>query len=160
MEKQIIEIKKSKQDILEEIKKLFRINPLTEVIVFVVTACILGTIFHVIKDFGMQLTSDFMSAFINLFFAWNLGFGLFQGGWRLYNSRKVNKVLIPKLEQFIGESEEKSYAEIEAEVYEMVKVGYAEYTEKYNKLQRIYWTSFKLSFALPLIALVIWFVLQ
>ncbi|WP_141550861.1 hypothetical protein [Bacillus sp. AFS041924] len=88
-------------------------------------------------------------------FAWNLGFGLYQGIWRLSNSRKINKVLFQKLEQFINESDEKSYDETETEVYEMVKVAYADYTEKYNKLNKIYWTSIKLSFVLPFIALVI-----
>jgi len=67
-------------------------------------------------------------------------------------------VLFPKLEQFINESEKKSYDETEAEAYEMVKSAYMDYTEKYNKLNKIFWISFKISFVFPLIALVISFV--
>jgi len=87
-----------------------------------------------------------------------LGFGIYQGIWQFLNSRKINKVLFPKLEQFINESEKKSYDETEAEAYEMVKSAYMDYTEKYNKLNKIFWISFKISFVFPLIALVISFV--
>jgi hypothetical protein len=67
-------------------------------------------------------------------------------------------VLFPQLEQFINESEEKSYDVTETEAYEKVKVAYADYTEKYNKLNKIYWTSTKISIAFLLITLVISFV--
>jgi membrane protein insertase Oxa1/YidC/SpoIIIJ len=149
---------KSKHEILEEIKKLYRIKPITAVLVLIITAFIFMTIYGAVNDFGRKLDSDLVGALISLFFAWNLGFGLYLGIWQFSNSRKINKVLFPKLEQFINESEEKSVDETETEVYEMVKVAYADYTEKYNKLNHIYWTSIKISFAFPLIALVIWFV--
>lgn len=64
-------------------------------------------------------------------------------------------MLFPELEQFINNSEQKSYDETNTEVYEKVKVAYADYTEKYNKLNKIYWTSIKLSIVLPLISLFI-----
>ncbi|WP_142303682.1 hypothetical protein [Neobacillus soli] len=155
MEQQITVMTKSKKEILEGIKKTYRIKPVTVVIVLIVTVFILGTIFHEVNGFGRQLTSDFFGALISFFFAWNLGFGLYQGIWRFTNSRKINKLLFPKLEQYINNSEEKSYEETETEVYEMVKVAYADYTEKYNKLNKIYWNSIKLSFILPFSALVI-----
>ncbi len=146
---------KSKKEILGDIKKTYRIRPLSVVIILIGTAFILGTIFHAVNDFERNLTSDLVGALISLFFAWNLGFGLYQGIWRYYNSRNINKVLFPVLEQFINKSEQKSYDETNTEVFEMVKVAYADYTEKYNKLNKIYWTSIKLSIVLPLIALVI-----
>lgn len=151
---------KSKKEILEEIKKTYRIKPITALIVLIVTVFIFMTIISAVNDFGRQLTSDFISALISLFFAWNLGFVLYQGIWRFSNSRKINKVLFPKLEQFINENEEKSNDETEKEVYEMVKVLYADYTEKYSKINKIYWTSVKISFAFPFIALAISFVYQ
>lgn len=113
-----------------------------------------------VNDFGRKLTSDFINALISLFFAWNLGFGLYQGIWQFSKSRKINKVLFPKLEQFINENEEKSYDETKTELYEMVKVVYADYTAKYNKLNKMYWTSIKISLAFPFVALFIEFVFQ
>jgi hypothetical protein len=155
MKRHITEMAKNKKEILEDIKKSYRIKPVIAVIVLIVTTFILGTIFRAVNDFGRNLSSDFAGALISLFFAWNLGFGLYQAIWRFYNSRKINKVLFPKLEHFIKESEEKSFDETETEVYEMVKVAYADYTEKYHKLNKIYLTSIKLSFVLPFIALII-----
>jgi ABC-type spermidine/putrescine transport system permease subunit I len=149
---------KNKKEILEEIKKLYRIKPITAVMVLMVITFIFMTIIGAVNEFGRKLTSDFFSALLSLFFAWNLGFGLYQGIWQFSNSRKINKVLFPKLEQFINESEEKSYDETETEAYEKVKVAYAAYTEKYNKLNKIYWTSIKISIAFLLITLVISFV--
>ncbi|WP_217270007.1 hypothetical protein [Neobacillus endophyticus] len=146
---------KSKKEILREIKKPYRIKPVTVVIVLIVTVFILGTIFHLVNDFGRKLTSDLVGALISLVFAWNLGFGLYKGIWQFLNSRKINKVLFPKLEQFINESEEKSYDETEEEAYEMVKAAYANYTEKYNKLNKLYWKIINLSIVLLFIALVI-----
>ncbi|WP_312472015.1 hypothetical protein [Neobacillus sp.] len=148
----------SKHEILEEIKKLYRIKPITAVMVLLVTAFIFMIIYGAVNDFGRKLDSDLVGALISFIYAWNLGLGLYLGIWRFSNSRKINKVLFPKLEQFINESEEKSVDETETEVYEMVKVAYADYTKKYNKLNHIYWTSIKISFAFPLIAIVIWFV--
>jgi len=158
MNQNITAMTKSKNEILEDIRKAYRIKPVTAIIVIFFTIFILMSIMGGLKEFGKILNSDYLGALINLFFAWNFGFGLYQGIWRLSNSRKINKVLFQKLEQFINESDEKSYDETETEVYEMVKVAYADYTEKYNKLNKIYWTSIKLSFVLPFIALVISFV--
>lgn len=146
---------KDKKEILENFKKTYRIKPIPAVIVLLVAYFILGTIFHSVNEFGNELTSHFVDALANLFFAWNLGLGLYHGIWRFYNSRKINKVLFPKIEQFINESEDKTYDETETEVYEMIKVAYADYTEKYNKFTKIYWTSIKLSLILPILALVI-----
>lgn len=151
---------KSKKGILEEIKKTYRIKPITAVIVLFITVLIFMIIIGAVNDFGRNLTSDFINALISLFLAWNLGFGLYQGIWQFSKSRKINKVLFPKLEQFINENEEKSYDETKAEVYDMVKLVYADYTAKYNKLNKIYWTSIKISFAFPFVALVISFVYQ
>ncbi|UPM52722.1 hypothetical protein [Gottfriedia acidiceleris] len=146
---------KSKTEILEDIKKIYRIKPLTAFIYIILTTFILMLIMGAIKEFGKNLNSDFIEALISLFFAWNLGFGLYQIIWRFSNSRKINKVLFPKLEQFINKRDEKSYDETETEVYEMVKAAYSDYTEKFNKLNKIYWKSIKFSFVLPIIALVI-----
>jgi hypothetical protein len=158
MKQQITEVTKNKKDILEDIKKPYRIRTVTVIIVLIVTWFVIGTIFHMVKDIGRELISDFIGALINLFFAWNLGFGLYKGIWQFLNSRKINNVLFPKLEQFINESEEKSYDETEAEAIQMVKAAYADYTDKYNKLNKIYWTSLKISFAFPFIAIVIAFI--
>ncbi len=151
---------KSKKEIFEEIKKTYRIKPITAVIVSIITVFIFMIIIGAVNDFGRKLTSDFINALISLFFAWNLGFGLYQGIWQFSKSRKINKVLFPKLEQFINENEEKSYDETKTELYEMVKVVYADYTAKYNKLNKMYWTSIKISLAFPFVALFIEFVFQ
>ncbi|MFF2447388.1 hypothetical protein ACFVSW_09790 [Neobacillus sp. NPDC058068] len=150
---------KSKKEVLEEIKKPYRIKPLTTVIVLIVTAFIFMTINGAVIDFGRKLASDFVGALISLLFAWNLGFGLYLGIWQYLNSRKINKVLFPKLEQFINESDEKSVDETETVVDKMVNAAYADYTEEYNKLYKIYWTSIKISFGFSLIAIVISFVI-
>ncbi len=160
MNQENIEMMESKKEILEDIKKLYRIKPVTAIIVTIFTTFILMLFMGTVMAFGKNLKSDYFGAFSNLFLIWNLGFGLFQGIWRFSNSRKINKLLFPKLEQFINKSDDKSYDETEIEVYEMVKLAYGGYTEKYNKLNKIYWFSIKLSFGVPLIALVIWLLIN
>ncbi|PEC49628.1 hypothetical protein [Bacillus sp. AFS096315] len=160
MNQKISEIPKNKRAILEDIKKTYQIKPVISIIVIIFTTFILMWIIGAVNEFGKNLKSDYFLALNNLLIAWNLGFGLYQGIWRLYNSRKINKVLFPKLEQFINESEEESYDETEKKVYEMVKGAYADYTVKYNKLNKLYWTSIKLSFILPIITFVIWLISQ
>ncbi|WML57727.1 hypothetical protein [Neobacillus sp. PS2-9] len=150
MKLDVAEMTRSKKEILEEIKK--------PVIILILTAFTFIIIISAVNGFGRQLYSDFIGALINLFFAWNVGFGLYKGIWQFSNSRKINKVLFPKLEQFINDSQENSYDDTEAEVYEKVKAAYSKYTEKYNKLNKIYWISFKISFAIPVIAIIIWFI--
>lgn len=149
---------KSKQEILVEIKNPYRIKSITGVFTLIVFALTFMIIIGAVKNFGRELTSDIFGALLNLYFAWNVGFGLYKVIWQFWNSRKINKALFPRLEQFINESEEKSYDETEAEVDEMVKLAYSDYTEKYNKLNKMYWLSFKVSSFFPLIALLIWFV--
>jgi uncharacterized membrane protein YoaT (DUF817 family) len=158
MKQNVPEMTKNKKRILEEIKKPYRIKPITAIIVLVLTVISFMIIISAVGDFGRKLTSDFVGALISLFFALNLGLGFYQGIWRFLNSRKINKVLFPKLEQLINENDEKSYDETEAEAYVMVKEAYADYTVKYNNLNKIYRTSIKLSFVFPLIAMVIWLV--
>ncbi|MFF2878612.1 hypothetical protein ACFVR2_20065 [Gottfriedia sp. NPDC057991] len=160
MNQKNIAMMESKKEILEEIKKLYRIKPISAIIVTFFTSLILMLLMGTVMAFGKNLKSDYFAAFSNLFLIWNLGFGLFQGIWRISNSRKINKLLFPKIEQFVNKSDDKSYDETEMEVYEMVKSAYGVYTEKYNKLNKIYWFSIKLSFGVPLIALVIWFLIN
>ncbi|MDP4084576.1 MAG: hypothetical protein Q8934_08150 [Bacillota bacterium] len=155
MKQKIEEMRRCKKGILEDINHAYLIKPITVIIVLIGTAFILGTIYHTVKDFEKYMTSDFVGALINLLFAWNLGFGLYQGIWRYSNPRRINKVLFPKLEQFINKSTEKCYEETETEVHEMIKIAYTDYTEKYNKLNKLYWKSIKISFVFPIIALVI-----
>ena len=143
---------------MERIKKPYRIKPITASIVLIVAVFVIISIIGAVENFGKELTSDFVGALISLFLAWNLGFGIYQGIWQFLNSRKINKVLFPQLEQFINESEEKSYDETEAKADEMVKAAYTDYTERCNKLNKTYWTSFKISFVFPFIALLISFV--
>lgn len=118
---------KDKKEILEDIKKPYLIKPVTAVMVLILTAFIFFLIIGAINNVGKNISSDFISALINLFFVWNLGFGLYKGAWQYLNSRKINKVLFPKLDQFINESKEKGYDETETEVYEKVKVAYTDY---------------------------------
>jgi len=155
MNQHTTEIAKSKKDILEDIKKNYRIKPVTAIIVLILTAFAILLFFGEVNQFVRKLTSNFDDALFALFFAWILGFGLYNGIWRFFTSRKINKELFPKIEQLISESEEKSYDETETEVNEMVKVAYKDYTEKYNKINKIYWKGINLSFVLLAITLVI-----
>ncbi|PEJ60524.1 MULTISPECIES: hypothetical protein [unclassified Bacillus (in: firmicutes)] len=145
----------TKKEILVDIKKLYRIKPVTSIMVTILIAFMLVLLIGTAMAFGENIKSNYLGAFSNLFFLWNVGFGLFQLIWRFSTSRKINKLLFPKLEQFINESDEKSYEETEIEVYEIVKSAYRGYTEKYNKLNKIYWLSIKLSVILTLIGAVI-----
>ncbi|PGM49028.1 hypothetical protein [Bacillus sp. AFS053548] len=160
MSQKNIEMMESKRKILEDIKKLYRIKPITAIIVTIFTILIFMIFTGTVMAFGKNLKSDYFAAISNLFLIWNLGFGLYQGIWRFSNSRKINKLLFLKLEQFINKSGDKSYDETEIEVYEMVKLAYGDYTEKYNKLNKIYWFSLKLSVGVPLIALIIGLVIN
>jgi hypothetical protein len=156
MKQHTTEMTKSKKEILEQIKTPYRIKPITRVMVLILIAFILVITFSAINHFvRVLLASDFVGALINLLYVWNLGFWLYLGIWRFFNSKIINKVLFQKIEQFISESAEKSYDETETEVYEMVKVAYKDYTEKYNKINKIFWNCIKLSFVLLLIVLVI-----
>jgi len=157
MKQNTIEMTRSKKDILEDIKRNYRIKPITTIVVLILIAFSIMIIFGEVINFGKKLTSDFGGALFSLIFVWILGFGLYEGIWRFLNSRKINKVLFPKIEQFISESEDKSYDETETEVNEMVKVDYKDYTEKYHKINKIYWWGIKLSFVFLLISLVITF---
>jgi amino acid transporter len=158
MKQDVIEMTKSKKDILEDIKKTYRMKPVTAVIVIILIAFVLMIIFSSVNNFGKKLASDFVGALISLFLAWNMGFSLYLGIWGFFNSRKINKVLLPQIEQFINDSSEKSYDETETEVNEMVKVAYKDYTEKYNKIHKNLWNSVKLGFVLLFIALIITFI--
>ncbi|MBP0725809.1 hypothetical protein J5Y03_11565 [Bacillus sp. RG28] len=133
------EMTKSKEEILGNIKKTYRIKPVTAIIVLILTAFAILLFFGEVIQFVRKLTSNFDDALFALFFAWILGFGLYVVIWRFFNSRKINKELFPKIEQFISKSEEKSYDETETEVNEMVKVAYKDYTVKYNKMKKNYW---------------------
>jgi succinate dehydrogenase hydrophobic anchor subunit len=155
MNQHTTEMTKSKKDILEGIKKTYRIKPVTAIIVLILTAFMLMLFFGEVNDFVRKLTSNFVDALFPLLFVWILGFGLYEGIWQFFNSRKINKELFPKIEQFISESEEKSYDETETEVNEMVKVAYKDYTVKYNKMKKIYWNFIKLGCVLLLITFVI-----
>ncbi|MGE8207313.1 hypothetical protein ACQKP0_22750 [Heyndrickxia sp. NPDC080065] len=158
MKQHISETTKSKMEILEEIKKTYRMKPITVVIVLIATAFAIMTIIGAVNNFGRELISDFISALISLFLAWNMGFVLYLGAWEFLDSRRLNKVLFPKLEELINESEKKSYHENEAEAYKMVKEAYADYTDKNNKLHKIFWNSIKLSLVFPFIAIAISFI--
>lgn len=158
MEQYTERMAKNKRAILEEIKKPYRINPISASVVLIVTAFILIFIIGGVKNFERELTSDVVGAFISLIFAWNFGFLLYLGMWRFLSSRKINKVLFPKLERLIFESDKKNYEETEVEADAMVTIAYSEYKTKNNKLKQNYWTSFKFSFSILLIALAIEFV--
>jgi hypothetical protein len=77
-----------------------------------------------VDNFVRGITSHFFSAIFNLLLAWNMGFGLYQVIWRIWNSRKINKVLFRKLEQFIKESEEKSYEETESALLNQPQIAF------------------------------------
>lgn len=81
-------VEENKKEMLETIKRPYRIRPISPMIGLILTVFILMFMVGSIVQFGRELTSDFVGALINLFFVWNFGFAFYIGIWQSFNSRK------------------------------------------------------------------------